>query len=156
AIDADADPAARRDACVGDLLPGRRSDGPQLSVSEWRLIGAVGLELPRGQPERTALLAALGPLRHQIALAFVGAVDQEIDSVADRCGAGAGQRGLLPDDRGQVGVEGEDELLDLAALGVAVGPGGKAPRILDREVGGIYIEDDGIVEAAERFHAAVV
>ena len=50
-----------------------------------------------------------------------GARDEQIDARAGDRRVGARQRDLLPDDRREVAVEGEQELLDLAALRVATG-----------------------------------
>src|SRR5262249_26604847 len=154
-VDADALAAARRDARVGDLLPGCRRDAPQLVVAQG-LAAEVGLEGARDE-HRAALLAALRPLRHQVAVALSRARDQEIDAVADRRRAALPERDLLPHDGLQVRVEGEHELLDLAALRVACGPRREAGWVREREAGRIVVvEDGGVVEAEEGVHAAVV
>ena len=60
------------------------------------------------------LFALVAPaLDHQVALPGPGAVDQEIDPLSDHGSIPLGERRLLPDDGGQVAVEGELEVLDL-------------------------------------------
>ena len=51
---------------------------------------------------------------------------QEVDPRSDDGTVGLGERRLLPDDRRQVAVEGEDEILDLPLLELAGRPGQEA------------------------------
>src|SRR5205823_2211404 len=101
-------------------------------------VGAGAADRPARLPDPAALLAAEVALHDHLALARRGAGDEQVDAPPDRRRVGARERDLLPDDRRQVAVEGEHELLELRALGV------------------VHAEHVGAVEAEERVDAAVV
>ena len=75
--------------------------------------------------------------------------DQQVDARADDAGVGGVERDLLADDRREVGVEGEHELLDVAALLVVLEADG-------RPADGVVAEDVGVEEAEEGVDGAVV
>ena len=137
AVDADAGAVPRRDTGVRQLLPrdGQRAD---LRVGEQRLARAVGAELSRRQAHGTTLEPRDRALHDHVALVRRRARDQEIDARPRDGAVRAGQRDLLADDRRQVGVELEHELLEVL-------------RVRDR-----VAEHVRPVEAEGRVDAAVV
>ena len=150
AVDAGARARAGRHAGVGQLLVRRRRRHPaQGGVAERRLGFAIADELPAGAAQPAARLAAHGPLDDQVALAQAGARDEQVETRPHRAGVGRRQRDLLADDRGQVAVEGEQELLDLMPFRIArEADAGPAHRVVG--------EDVGVEEAEQRVDAAVV
>src|SRR5262249_7259631 len=150
-VDADARAFARRHAGIGQLLAGRPSEAAQLGVAQQRIGHAVGLELAARQTEGTALLedARARVLDHtldrEIALTGRGTLVQEVDARAGDRRVRAGEGHLLSDDRGEVRVERQDELLDLSSHGVRAAPRAESD-----------IAHDRIAEAEERVDAAVV
>ena len=139
-VPVDADPHARprRDAMVGALLPCHGGVGAQLGVGERGLAPAVALEAAPAGPEPPALHAGEDALHRQLARAGRRLRDHEVDPWAGGRGVRAGERHLLADDRLQVRVEREHELLEVRRLRRADG------------------ERVGAVEAKERVDAAVV
>src|SRR4051812_47916675 len=148
AIDADAHPRARRGAGVGQLAVSLRGALPQAGIGDRRVVPPVAEEPARIDIVEITFFAVVAPaLDHQIALPGPGAVDQEVDPRSGHSGVVPRERRLLPDDGGEVAVEGEQVLLDLLLLGFAHGAGGEPAgsrrRLVEaRPVGGEAVETE--------------
>ena len=110
--------APRRHAREGELLAGASRPGcaapwSWTGASEWRSSWKLlppTYTAPRASPAHVAL-------HDQVAVAGVGTRHQQVDAVDERRGVEGGgvDRDLLADRRLEPGVEGQEELLDVAA-----------------------------------------
>jgi len=118
---------ARRDAGVGHLLPVEARQVAQLRVAQRRFCAAIALPSPAGGVQQIAArLSGDDALGDQITLGGAGLTDQgesgagardhEVEARPRDGGIGAVQGDLLADDRRERRIEGEDELLEVAAL----------------------------------------
>src|SRR6185369_16412668 len=134
-IDPDARARAGWDAGVREL-PAARHDRDQAEqrIRDRRDRLAITGELARTDVEKADLPAEHLALGHQIALAGVGAGDEEIDARPGHGAVRSGERDLLPDDRKHVGVEREDEGLDLTPQEGPCGAGRETAGVDAREL----------------------
>ena len=156
-IDAETGAGAGRHGGVRELLPGYVGKGAQGNVCERGLEGLVALERAGRLSDPAPSGPRDGALHDHVALRDVpaedlrrergtGPLEQGVDAPASDRGVRVVERHLLADDRGDVAVEGEQELLHLTAL-----------RIATVETDAVVVvEDRRLQEAKDRVDAPVV
>jgi hypothetical protein len=153
AVDADALAGSGRDAEVRARLAARRLRA-ELRVRV-ALRETIALEDAVREPP-SPRFAGERPLDDDVALANRRAIEEERRARLRVAAARRPERHLLAHDRRQVGVECEDELLDLTSQGVAGRAVGEAAGIDAGNPEDRLVEHEGVVEAEDGVDAAVV
>src|SRR5262245_4918117 len=152
AIDTDAKARSRRNTGQGDLTFNARGQPGELRQRDRRVPEAVGQEQSRSVDE-----SASTTLRDNVALALCSSVKEQLNPGLRVGPVAAGQRDLLTDDRREIAVERQHELLDLTPLEKALRRQCEAvgvPRIA--RTGGPLHEEHCAVKTIQRVDRTVV